>query len=282
MVSQKHQTHSVRIAIAADGNETLLCEYAKALSSKLELPLIDVHQRALDEFDLLLVATGARLELREIGKKPAGPVYVDFMAGPVAYRRISGISRRQPIARAVGLRGGPVHVVDATAGLGRDAFLLACLGCTVTAIERSAILMTLLNDGIQRARKSSVQNSDLIQVLERITLLEGDACVVLKRLSILNPEVVYLDPMYPARGKSSVVKKEMRICRKLVGDDPDMNELISVAMETAVRRVVVKRHPHTPPLSPKPSLCFTGRTVRYDVYLRHNRNSKPSACIHRG
>lgn len=265
---KKTTTPAVRIAVAAEGRDSHHLKYTEQLSSKLGLPLIDLNHASLQDYDLLLVATGKRLELRETHQKSAGPVYVDFISGPTAYRRISGVSRRQPIARAVGLRSGLSHVVDATAGLGRDSFLLACLGCTVTAIERSAVLVALLHDGMERVRKRNTCDHTLLRVMERITLIESDACEVLKKLTS-EPDVVYLDPMYPNRRTSAKVKKEMRICRKLVGDDQDIDQLMTVAMDTARKRVVVKRHTHTPPLLANPSLCFSGRKVRYDVYLRH-------------
>ena len=109
-------------------------------------------------------------------------------------------------------------------------------------------------------------------------MIEGDARGVLKqnsglRPNSLHPDVIYLDPMYPTRGKSALSKKEMQICRKLVGDDTDIDSLMTVAMETACKRVVVKRHPHAPPLAPKPSICFKGKKVRYDVYLRYNKDA---------
>lgn len=268
MNTKNTTTHTVGIAVATECRDSYQLKYIKELSSKLGLPLIDLNHNTSQDYDLLLVATAKRLELRETSLKAAGPVYVDFVAGPTAYRRISGLSRRQPIARAVGLRSGLRRVVDATAGLGRDSFLLACLGCTVTAIERSGVLVALLHDGMERVKNRNTCDHALHQVMERITLIENDACDGLQNLGY-KPDVVYLDPMYPNRSTSALVKKEMRICRKLVGDDQDIDQLMIVAMETARKRVVVKRHTHTPPLLQKPSLCFSGRKVRYDVYLRH-------------
>jgi len=268
MNTKKTTAPTVRIAVAAESRDSRQYKYTEELSNNLGLPHIELNVKASQDYDLLLVATGTRLELRETNQKAAGPVYVDFVAGPTAYRRISGLSRRQPIARAIGLRSGLTRVVDATAGLGRDSFLLACLGCTVTAIERSAVLVALLLDGMERVRKRNTCDHTLHQIIERITLIESDACDGLKNLACA-PDVVYLDPMYPNRNTTAIVKKEMRICRKLVGDDQDIDQLMVVAMDTARKRVVVKRHTHTPPLLSNPSLCFSGRKVRYDVYLRH-------------
>ena len=80
------------------------------------------------------------------------------------------------------------------------------------------------------------------------------------------PDVVYLDPMYPPKKKSALVKKEMRICRMLVGEDEDAGELLEIARRVARRRVVVKRLRHAPPLKANAAAEYVGRTVRYDVY----------------
>jgi 16S rRNA (guanine1516-N2)-methyltransferase len=225
-----------------------------------------ISDDAAGTFELLLAVCDQRLELRETGPRAAGPILVDFVNGPVGFRRLSSGSRAQPIASAVGLRSGVTRVVDATAGLARDAFLLACLGCFVTAIERSAVLGALVQDGLARA--STDGPTDLAPVLDRITFLTADARHWLAGLSESDkPDVVYLDPMYPPKTKTAKAKKEPRICRKLVGDDPDAAELSDIARRTARRRVVVKRHRHAPALGPEPDLRFAGKQVRYDVYL---------------
>ncbi len=160
---------------------------------------------------------------------------------------------------------------DATAGLCRDAFLLACLGCRVTAVERSAVLAALVEDGLERARRRLDPN--LAAAIDRITFSCADAREVLASLGGDDvpdddvPDVVYIDPMYPPTGKSALPQKEMRLSRALVGDDPDAAELLTIARGVARRRVVIKRHPRAPALGDAPSLTVTGRRVRYDVYL---------------
>ncbi len=239
---------------------------AKQLAQEMGLPLVSADRP--EGFDLVLEVRDERLELRETSKGGAGPVYADFVGGPAGFRRLSKGSTRQPIAAGVGLRSGPVRVIDATAGLARDTFLLACLGCTVTAIERSAVLGALVRDGLTRA--AAVASADMEAALERITFIVDDARDVLAGLAEpARPDVVYLDPMYPLRNKAALPKKELRICRKLVGDDPDAGELLAIAGRVARRRVVVKRHPHAPSLAPDPDLRFDGKQVRYDVYLIH-------------
>jgi 16S rRNA (guanine1516-N2)-methyltransferase len=146
--------------------------------------------------------------------------------------------------------------------------MLACLGCTVTAIERSLILAAMWRDALTRATAKPAQEA----IREgHIKLLTGDAIDLLNRMSPEDaPDVVYLDPMYAPRGKTALPKKEMRILRRLVGDDPDAATLLATARRTARHRTVVKRTPRAQPLAPNPSIRYGSKLVRYDVYLRQS------------
>lgn len=197
----------------------------------------------------------------------AAELHIDFVGGRLGWRWRRGGGRGQAIARAVGLsRGGPSPtVVDATAGLGRDAFLLALLGCPVTALERCAAVHRALADALRRAEADPATAAALGG---RLRLVHGDARAWLAALAPgERPAVVLVDPMHPERGKSALVKQEMRILRGLVGDDPDAAELLAVARAAATRRVVVKRPLHAAPLAPGPSHTLRGRSTRFDVYL---------------
>lgn len=250
-----------KIAIAA---ETIRClRKAKSLAKKLNLSVIDINAK---NYNFLLVVTEQRLELREIVAKRTKPLYVDFLHGAAVHRRKYGGGRGQLIARAVGIKSGiKLRVLDATAGLGRDAFVLACLGCKLHLLERSPIVAELLEDGLERAKSDpAFANIDM-------QLTVCNAISYMKHInSAHKPDVVYLDPMYPAIGKSALAKKEMRILRRIVGLDLDVDKLLQASLKTALKRVVVKR-PRLAPQIPgsKPSLVFTGKSSRFDVYLTH-------------
>ncbi len=189
---------------------------------------------------------------------------VDFVGGAVGHRRRFGGGRGQALPKAVGLKAGKTPtVVDATAGLGRDAFLLASLGAHVTLIERSDHMHRLLADGLTRAKK---EGGDLADIVARMTLLHGDAKDL---LAGLNPEVVLIDPMHPPRSKSSLVKKEMRLIRDIVGTDRDAAALMEVALNTASNRVVLKWPQKANPMPglKAPSHQITGKSTRYDVFM---------------
>jgi 16S rRNA (guanine1516-N2)-methyltransferase len=119
------------------------------------------------------------------------------------------------------------------------------MGCRVTLLERSPAIAALLADGLERAAASPAL-AHLIR--ERISLHHTDAVQWLEAAPPeARPHVVYLDPMYPERHKSALVKKAMRVFRDLVGDDPDAAVLLEAALGRARRRVVVKRPRRAPP-----------------------------------
>jgi 16S rRNA (guanine1516-N2)-methyltransferase len=258
-------TLNAAVAVAADANA--LNNAADRLASELSLP-----RCTLPCVDYLYVLTysaacdPARLELHATHREAPGPVYVDFVAGAIGFRARHGSRNKEPLARAVGLKGA-IHptVLDATAGLGRDAFVLASLGCTVTLVERSPIIAALLRDGLARA----AAHPGTRDISRRMQAQIGDAVAIMVGLADqARPDVVYLDPMYPHRGKSALVKKEMRLLRALVGEDLDAPRLLETALHVARKRVVVKR-PRLAPCLPgiAPSHTMTGSTTRFDIYL---------------
>lgn len=212
----------------------------------------------------LLQVNGQYLELCKLDEPKLGAISVDFVEGAVAHRRKFGGGRGQDIAKAVGLKHGfTPHVLDATAGLGRDAFVLASLGCHVTLMERMPVVAALLQDGLSRAEL----NADIGEMIrEQMTLLHASSLESMELAQA--PDVVYLDPMYPHREKSAAVKKEMRVFQSLVGEDLDADGLLAPALALAKYRVVVKRPSYAPPLDNKtPSTSIKMKKNRFDVYV---------------
>ncbi|HEY9163127.1 MAG TPA: class I SAM-dependent methyltransferase [Magnetovibrio sp.] len=209
--------------------------------------------------------------------KTAAPdqLKIDFTGGAVGYRFRAGGGRGQALPKAVGMKDGknPL-VVDATAGLGRDAFLLASLGAQVVLIERSPKMHQLLQEGMARAR---AEGGDVAEVMDRMTLLFGDAKEI---LSTLKADVVLVDPMHPPRKNSALVKKEMIQIREIVGTDDDAVELMRVALQVAGKRVVLKWPQGAAPMDGiRPaSHQINGKSTRYDVYMINDGASVEDAA----
>ena len=188
----------------------------------------------------------------------------DFLKGAISHRLRFGGGRGQHLPKAVGLKGGqsPI-IIDATAGLGRDAFLLASLGSQVTLIERSDIIHELLAAGMEAAHQAGGQHKEII---ERMTLIHGNSIELLPRM---HADVVLVDPMHPRRKKSALVKAEMRAIRDIVGFDEDQLLLIETALAIAAKRVVLKWPARAAPLAGlRPaSYQITGKSIRYDVFM---------------
>ncbi len=232
---------------------------AESLSRHLRLPLTAFKE----DYDFLLVYSGKRLELRENRENAPGPLYVDFSSSTFAFRRRHGGRIKEPLAKAAGLKHNlrPV-ILDATAGLGQDSFILAGLGSRIYLRERLPVVAALLQDGITRG----LQDKKIQSVIERMELVAGEARLIdLPRPGI---EVVYLDPMYPEVAQKAQVKKEMQLLRKIAGRDNDTPELLAWAHTVAENRVVVKRPQKAPPITgPVPSFAIKGGKHRFDVYL---------------
>ena len=233
---------------------------AESLADQLELVL----SAPCNTEAYLLTLTDSLIELRAPQGLGFSPLSVSFNEGHAAHRLRFGGGRGQAIARACGLKGGNTpRIFDLTAGLGRDAFVLASLGCEVTMIERNPVIAVLLEDGLRRAR----EDSEIGQwVTKRLSLVCSPADQWLKQAPE-EPDVIYLDPMFPERKKSAQVKKEMQIFHDIVGEDEDADALLALSLGVARQRVVVKRPRHAPPLAGrKAPVHIEGKSTRYDVY----------------
>lgn len=222
------------------------------------------HPLQSDSFQLIQ-KDGLALQPLELGN--INPLTIDFVKGKLAHRRQFGGGRKQDIARACGLHQNPdLFILDATAGLGRDAFVLASLGARVSMVERNPFLYLLLQDALYRADQARVDDPALSQIVTRLGLQVGDA----REMSDMPaevPDVVYLDPMFPPRTKSAKVKADMQALHRLVGSDDNADLMLDWARTKAHRRVVVKRPRHAPELAGRTAdHQLVGKANRFDVY----------------
>jgi len=256
---------TLSIAVTCDpADNKVLRDKAQSLAQAL-------HIKQEDRIDascpFLLVYTVQGLELQTLNpdtNRHTATLSTDFLKGNTGYRRQHGGGIHQPLARAVGIKPNyRPTIVDTTAGLGIDGFILAGLGCRITMIERSPVIGALLADGLERAADHPPAKA----VTDRIQLFLGDAREIITTLSE-QPATIYLDPMYPHRCGSALNKQAMRIIRVLVGDDQDAAGLLETALDVAANRVVVKRPKGAPELdSTRPSHTITMKNSRFDVYL---------------
>ena len=225
--------------------------------------------RTTTENGPLLALTDNRVEIRSRADRDGqrwGPVYVDLEQLDTCSS--VGRTSRQPLAKAVSVtkvHGRPTHVVDATAGFGGDAWLLASMGCQVTAYERCPIIVALLSDGLRRAAMNKAT------IAGRIRVIHADAKQAL-RTTRPRPDVVYLDTMFPPKRKNALERKPMRLLRQIVGQDTDAVELFDTAINVAASRVVVKRPLYAAPLASVPTVQFKGKSCRYDMYVCGHTN----------
>ena len=191
----------------------------------------------------------------------------NFESDALDYRVRYGGGRNEALARAAGFtKGRTPQVVDSTAGLGKDSFLLASLGAEVTLIERSLEMYKILSKGIKRAASNGGKTGDTVG---RMKVIFGDSKSLLPQLE---PEVVIVDPMHPTRHNSALSKLQIRHLRSIVGSDNDAPELMRIALSVARKRVVLKWPLRAQPPTglPPPSHQIRGKTTRYDIFLKHD------------
>lgn len=260
----------ISIQVSSDSPHYLV--QAKELSSVLGYPLVtdigspDDYQN--DPAYVLLVGEDG-LSLFPSNRRLHGPIRVDFMFGSNNHRRRFGGGNGQAIAKAVGVSGRFLpRVLDLTAGLGGDGFVLASLGCRVSLVERHPLICSLLRDGINRAREEGESDPSIRDLMNRLDLIECDSLEILSDITIdQRPDVIYLDPMFPHRKKSAKVKKEMQAFQHIVGSDIDSDGLLERALEIARYRVVIKRPSVAKFLGDKkPTYSLEGKSTRFDIF----------------
>jgi len=180
-----------------------------------------------------------------------------------------------------------MSVVDATAGLGRDAMLLAAAGCNVIAIERNPLIAFLLQEARASAEKSD--QAALRSAAMNVVFRCADSIEYLSCPGDVEPrpDVVYIDPMYSNAGaaanapdsgglkKTAAVKKNAQLLQcidsifssslETVANQGE--KLLNQALQVARQKVVVKRAPRAPWMGEcKPSSSVSGKAVRFDIY----------------
>ena len=234
----------------SDENASLWPDFLKsALTENERFSLVVEPERKLcDLCDYLYYREG----ILSFHSNELGEMSFDFEELMKYHQRQKYALSKEPLAKALGIRGsGEKRLIwDTTCGTGKDSLLISFFGAKLTSFERNPAVFLLLKDALRRFPVD-------------FHLEFGDA----RTLTLSErPEVIYYDPMYPAKKKSALARKEMRIFKEIVGDDPDSKEFLEWALKTATERVVVKRPLEAEPIKEKPTASYTGKSTRYDMY----------------
>ena len=239
---------------------------AGALAEQLQLPVGDIvndaspihctpvapaeaivdASAAANEFWHLLVSADQRTLIRPDGAR----MNIDFTQGKSAARQAQP-SKDQSLVRALGLhkltlaQREKLHVVDATAGLGQDGWIIACQGCKTTLLEQSPIIAAMLQHAIHQAALipalfNIANQIDVKNIRSQDFFANYDANFNANSDEPTSPDIIYLDPMFPHKKKQAKVKKGMQFLQALLPDN-DNKDLLKHALATATSRVVVKR-----------------------------------------
>ena len=178
------------------------------------------------------------------------------------HRVTNGRLQHEMLVRAAKSDKPGRKAIDATAGMGEDAFLLAAQGYEVTLFEQNPVIAVLLKDALRRAKKHPV----LKDIASRMNLVQDNSVEGMSKL--LDPvDVIYLDPMFPARQKSSLINKKLQLIQKLEPPCSEETDLFDAAISASPSKIIVKRPLNSEFLAGrKPSYTLNGKAIRYDCY----------------
>lgn len=253
------QKYTGKLAVLYQGQRDSLP--FQQLAEKLSVPLYQVINKSCPESFFLTWRDGClKLLDKELLKKGGLVVDIEPRNGE---QRSWPAPKQGPLAHALGRKTRTV--VDATTGWGQDSLHIFRMGYELLCIERSPVMAELLQDGFNRLAEQDWMQSLNLQPPR---LLNGNAIDLLASLEV-QPDCIYLDPMFPPkRKKSALSKKSMVVLRDLLGDDQDKEELFAAALKAAGKRIVVKSPDYAEPLGDKPNECYQGKLLRYDVYFK--------------
>lgn len=226
-------------------------------------------------FHFVNTSSGRVLEtsLPELGK----PFFLDYAQGTLGYRLTPKRILHEPLAKVIE-KG--TWVFDAMGGLAKDALMLALMECKVWSCEPHPLVYGLVQDGLRRIKKNPTWSS-ILSDSNQLRFFNVDAmsklneflqCDVTQR-----PDIIYLDPMFPSKQKTSISKKEIQWLQQIHAHTPNMypdynvsapDVVFDCSLKVARKRVIVKRPLRAPPLVDLPAPMFSKsfQSARFDVY----------------
>ena len=225
-----------------------------------ELPLDSKGKVKLEKEELVLVLSEDGLSLTD---------GINTMRGDFSEK----LSRLKPnnlngemLVKATKIKGAsfPMTLIDATAGMGEDSLILAAAGFEVKLFEYNSVIAELLKDTLERAKKVP----ELSAIVARMEYIGGDSIEAMNNLTF-TPDIILLDPMFPERQKSSLVKKKFQLLQKLEQPCSDERAMMEAALKVNPRRIVIKRMLKNPYLGDiKPDYSIEGKAIRYDCIVQ--------------
>lgn len=257
MANASSSTSAPELCVLLDSTSDTFAQASRDIARHLNIPCLTTDEASLQS-GLFLQFSDLHLKLGRLGGREH-PISVDFVAALLTPRRGPEL-----LLKAIGGGQPRPSVIDATAGLGRDSAILLGAGYSVSMIEENPVAVALLEDALTRLQAHPAVAS----YADQLSLLNAQAEQSLPTLAEQGrADVIYLDPMFAASGKSALVKKDMQLFQSLLGHGGDGTELLDVALSVAKYRVVVKRAIKAPPLANRqPTLSVSGKAVRFDVY----------------
>ena len=211
-------------------------------------------------YGLEMLPTGLAL-VDHYRQKP--PLSVDYGSPSLRLRQKKISAKGELLVRAVKEKPG-ARVLDMTAGLGTDAFILASYGHDVTMLERSKTVYLLVKDALKRAR----QDAELKPVVARLTLHHWDSTRPF--LPAIGFDAALVDPMFDEKKKSALPPGNMQMLQAFLGRGAELQPFLTAAQELSIRRTIVKR-PRLDRAPAKnavrPVYQLTGRSSRLDVFF---------------
>lgn len=232
---------------------------AQALSLRLGLPLFSAENAS----SVVLMVGENNCWLRRLSPAPVIDWTVDFTSPEYQYSFAQRTRFNDPLSRAIGLhKKTDLRVLDMTAGLGKDALWLARCGAQVTLIERHPALAYLLEQAIEALSKDP-QN---VPLASRMKVFCRDSTIYLEKADAGQFDVAYYDPMFAARTKTALVKKDMQILQLLHGEEAPNPALIPLTL-SKIPKLIVKRAKADPILSEGVHHQLMTKVTRFDVYV---------------
>lgn len=243
-----------QLVLYVDKNANI--EKAKNIAERLNIEIITNNK---EKFDILLSMDESGLALVSDNMK----LYGDFSK---SIKRLKQSNlQKEMLIHAVKIKGEKENliVIDATAGLGEDSILLAAYGYNVELYEKNPIISELLKDAMERAEKIS----ELKDIIGRMKVHNEDSIIAMQNLKY-KPDIILLDPMFPERTKSALIKKKFQILHKIENPCSDENEMLSSAIKANPKKLVIKRPLKGEYLAGvKPDYSLKGSSIRYDCII---------------